>query len=108
MFSLARQITVAGTGTSTCRNRGIAPAVTICTPLGGSQTGRSIHVVAQSAGLNVIVSTSIFVDGKKAYSTSGGAVDTYVNAQPGVHRVMVQSADSGGSTWSTTVGVVTQ
>ena len=71
-FSLARNITVSGSGASSCSNRGILPTVSICTPLAGSQTGNSIHVTAQSVGVDVISATAVHLDGEKVYSVSSG------------------------------------
>jgi Lactonase, 7-bladed beta-propeller/Bacterial Ig domain len=107
-FSLARSITVSGADSSSCASRGIAPTVSICTPLAGSATGTSIHVVAQSAGVGAITSTAVYLDGKQVYSVSSGAVNTYVNAATGSHHIMVQSTDSTGFSWSSTVYVTTQ
>jgi len=107
-FNLARSITVSGAASSSCANRGIGPVVSICTPLGGSATGTSIHVIAQSTGFNAIASTAVYLDGSKVYSVASGAVNTYVNAAPGRHHIMVQSTDSTGASWSSTVYVTAQ
>jgi len=107
-FSMARTITVSGTSTPSCGNRGIYPSVNICSPLGGSATGTSIHVVAQSASLSLVSATNVYLDGKNVYSAFGGDVNTYVNAAQGSHRITVQSAGSDGASWSSTVSVTTQ
>jgi len=107
-FSLARSITVSGTDSSSCANRGIGPVVSICTPLGGSVTGTSIHVVGNSTGFNPIASTAVYLDGKEVYSVASGTANTYVSASPGSHHIMVQSTDSTGFSWSSTVYVTAQ
>lgn len=107
-FSLARSITVSGSASASCSNRGILPTVSICTPLAGSQTGNSIHVVAKSVGVSVISSTAVYLDGNEVYSVSGGAVNTYINAAKGSHRILVQSTDTNGLIWGSTVYVSAQ
>jgi hypothetical protein len=107
-FSLARSITVSGTDSSSCANRGIGPVVSICTPLGGSVTGTSIHVVGQSTGFNPIASTAVYLDGSQVYSVASGTANTYVTATPGAHHIMVRSTDSTGASWSSTVYVTAQ
>jgi 6-phosphogluconolactonase (cycloisomerase 2 family) len=107
-FSIARPITVSGTSTASCGNRGIYPSVNICSPLGGSRTGTSIHVVAQSANVSVISATNVYLDGKNVYSAFGDTVNTYVSAAQGSHRITVQSTDSSGASWSSTAYVTTQ
>jgi 6-phosphogluconolactonase len=107
-FSLSRSISVSGSDTPSCANRGIVPTVSICTPLAGSVTGASIHVIAKSDGINLISSTAIYVDGKELYSEASGTVNTYINATPGSHYIKVQSTDSSGFIWSSTVYVTTE
>jgi 6-phosphogluconolactonase len=107
-FSLTRGITVIGSDTSRCGNRGILPTVSICSPLAGSQTGTSIHLIAQSAGVNLVSSTAVYLDGKEVYSVYGAAVNTYLNAAPGVHALKVQSTDDTGLLWSSTAYVTVQ
>jgi hypothetical protein len=107
-FSLSRAITVSGSASPVCANRGILPTVSICTPLAGSLTGKSIHVIAQSAGVTVISSTAIYLDRKEVYSVSSGTVNTYINTTQGTHRITVQSIDASGMIWGSTVYITTQ
>jgi 6-phosphogluconolactonase (cycloisomerase 2 family) len=107
-FSSERTITVSGTGTANCSARGIFPTVAICSPLGGSTTGNSVHVVAQSVGVTNVSATAVYVDGVRVYSVSGGSVNTYVTLSSGMHRITVQSTGSDRTTWGSTVFVTTQ
>jgi 6-phosphogluconolactonase (cycloisomerase 2 family) len=109
-FSLVRGISVSGSDSASCADRGIVPTVGICTPLGGSVTGASINVIAtaHSDGTAVIASTAVYLDGKKVYSVASGTVNTYINAASGSHQIKVQSTDSSGFSWSSTVYVTTE
>lgn len=109
-FSLTRSILVGGSDSASCADRGIVPSVSICAPLAGSVTPVSIHVIANShsAGTGVIASTAIYLDEKELYSVASGTVNTYINATPGLHHITVQSTDSSGFAWSSTVYITTE
>jgi 6-phosphogluconolactonase len=107
-FETSRLITIAGSTTAPCTDRGISPVVTICSPLPGANTGNSVHVVARSVGVSPIASTTVYLDGKEQYSVSGNAVDTYLDVSDGVHWIKVQSTDNIGSIWSASARVSAQ
>jgi 6-phosphogluconolactonase len=109
-FSLTRSISVSGSDSPTCADRGIVPTVSICTPLAGSVTGASIHVIAAAHpdGVDVIASTAIYLDGREVYAVASATVNTFLNAAPGSHHITVQSTDSSGFSWSSTVYVTTE
>ncbi len=107
-FSLARSISVSGTDTPSCGNRGIAPVVAICSPLAGSVNGTSIHVASQSVGVGVVASTAVYLDGSEVYLVAGGSVNTDISAAPGSHYLTVQSRDSSGFAWNSTVRITSQ
>jgi 6-phosphogluconolactonase len=102
-FRMDRQITISGSTDSVCTDRGITPAVTICTPLGGAHTGNSVHVVAKSVGILPVSSTAVYVDGQEVYSVAGGSINTYLDVRNGTHWIKVRSTDDTGSIWSSSV-----
>ena len=108
LFSTNRTVTVSDTGQASCSARGILPTVSICSPLAGSTNTSSIHVVAQSAGVTTVSSTAVYLDGVRVYSVTGANVDTYLNAAPGTHRIMVQSTGANRTSWSSTVFATVQ
>lgn len=107
-FSATRIITVSGSDTAGCSSDGIAPAVTVCTPLAGAVTGNEIHVIAQSVGFGVISSTAVYLDGVEVYSVANAEVNTYLEAATGTHQITVQSIDSNGFVWSSAVRVAAE
>jgi 6-phosphogluconolactonase (cycloisomerase 2 family) len=108
LFSTNRTVAVSGTGQANCSARGIFPTVSICSPLAGSTNTSSIHVVAQSAGVTTVSSTAVYFDGARVYSVTGANVDTYINASPGSHRIMVQSTGANRTSWGSTVFATVQ
>jgi hypothetical protein len=109
-FSLTRSLLVSGSDSASCADRGIVPSVSICAPLAGSVTPVSIHVIAcaHSDGIGVIASTAIYLDEKEVYSVASGTVNTYINTTPAMHHITVQSTDSSGFAWSSTVYIATE
>ncbi len=107
-FSVSRTISVSGSRSSGCSNYGIFPDVAVCSPLAGSVTGTSVHVFAKSYGVGVISSTAVSVDGSEVYSVSGSKVDTYVNVPAGTHQITVESTNSSGAAWSSSVRITAQ
>jgi hypothetical protein len=107
-FALSRNISVTGSGSSACSNYGIFPTVAVCSPLAGSTTGTSIHVVAKSYDYGTVSVTTISVDGSQVYSVAGGQVDTNITISQGPHNIAVQSVDFAGATWSSTVRITAQ
>ena len=58
-------------------------------------------------GVSVISARAVYVDGKEEYSVSSGAVNTYISVAKGPHHITVQSTNTEGLTWGSTVCVTT-
>ncbi|OLE14338.1 MAG: hypothetical protein AUG89_02350 [Acidobacteria bacterium 13_1_20CM_4_56_7] len=82
-----------------------AAGVTVSSPTNGGGSGSPIHVVASSQAPAGIVATLVYLDDQNVFQTNASNVDTYINAGPGSHNVVVQSWDANGAVYKQPVSV---
>jgi phosphatidylinositol-3-phosphatase len=90
-------------GSSSCVLNTADHTVTICTPASGSTYNSPVHVLAQAVSSTGAKTMAIYLDGTRAYSTSGNKVDTYISAAPGTHRLTVQVWDNNSFVFKSTI-----
>ena len=78
--------------------------VTICAPANNSTVNSPVTVVVQATDSSTVSYTQIYIDGTKAYQTTGSSVNTSLTLAVGAHRLTVQSADKSGS-FKTTINI---
>lgn len=55
-----------------------------------------VHVSAAAMGNGPVKVTQVYVDGKKAFESSGNALETDLKLNAGTHTVTVQGLDNDG------------
>jgi len=105
-FSLARSITVSGRDSSSCANRGIGPVRIDLHSAGGSVTGTSIHVVGNSTGIQSDCFRRQCISTGKRFIQWRANREYLCSALCRIATTLwVQSTDSLGFSWSSTVYV---
>src|SRR5262249_3082444 len=95
----------ATSGSSWCAVNTADHSVTICAPTAGSTYQSPVRVSGQATSSTGVKTAAIYLDGAKAYSTTGAKVDTYISTTPGQHRLTVQAWDLNNLVFKTTIYV---
>ena len=88
---------------SSCVANSADHSVTICAPTAGSSYGSPVHVNGVATSSTGVRTTAVYLDGVKAFSTAGTAVDTYISTTPGTHRLTIQSWDPSSLVFKSTI-----
>ena len=71
--------------------------VKISSPANNAVVGASAHYVAAATSNHRITGMQIYVDGKKAYATTGSQLNTTIALSVGSHQITVKAWDSTGA-----------
>jgi hypothetical protein len=77
--------------------------VNICSPADGASVPSPVHVTAKATSSAGVSYMQVYVDGVKAYQTSGASLDTNVTMAAGTRRVTVQAKDNAGNLFKKTI-----
>jgi hypothetical protein len=88
-----------------CQQSTTDPSATICKPLNNSTVTSPANVVAGVNSSSPINSFSIWLDGKKVYSTPGLTLNTNVTMSAGGHQLIVQAMNGAKQVFGQTVNV---
>ena len=79
----------------------IVNGVTVCSPTAGGSLGSPVHFIAAAKSTLPITAMRIYIDGVSAYLTSAANLDVSLAVGSGMHSVVVQAWDSGGTVFKT-------
>ena len=97
------------TGSSgSCVLSSVRPSVTICSPQAETTVASPVHVWAVAQSNHAVNLSQIYVDGAKKYEVKSATVDVKLSLPAGRRRITVQSRDSSGAIFKSTVYVQVQ
>jgi len=82
--------------------------VTICSPANGASVSSPVHVQAAARDSATVSFIQIYVDGKAAFTASGGSLDTSIAMASGVRRLTVQAKDTKGVIFKQTISITVE
>src|SRR5260221_13552339 len=71
--------------------------VSVTSPLPASASGSPVHFVASASSSRPVTAMRIYVDDVSVFETANSTLDTFVAMATGVHSVVVQAWDAGGT-----------
>lgn len=77
----------------------------ICSPLNGATVSSPVHVQAAARDSVTVSFMQIYVDGKLAFTVSGGSLDASIAIASGSHRLTVQAKDNAGVIFKQTINI---
>lgn len=94
------------TTSNTCVASTVNQTVTICTPQSGQTVSSPVQITALTTDSLPVKYIQVYIDGLKAYQTTGGTVNTSLALSSGSHRLTVQAYD--GINFKSTIYITVQ